>query len=81
MNCCVFPAAALAELGDTAIKTSTGGPTVSTAELWMVPDAAVMFAAPIAMPTASPFDPTEATVGVSEVHVADPVRSCVLPSV
>ncbi len=46
----------------------------------MAPELAVMLADPRPAPTAIPVAPTDATCALSEDQVADPVRSCVLPS-
>jgi hypothetical protein len=71
----------LAAVGDTAMETSTGGFTVSTAELWIVPEVAVMLAAPMPTPAATPPEEIDATEAALEDQAADAVKSCVLPSV
>ena len=51
------------------------------AEFEIVPEVAVMLAEPTPRPLASPELEIFATLGVSDDHEADAVRSCVLPSV
>jgi len=53
---------------------------VTLAEPVTLPEVAVMLVAPREFPVTNPAL-TEATVGVEDVHVAEAVRSCVLPSV
>ena len=67
--------------GVMASETSTGGPTVKVPDPLTPPDVAMMFAPPIPIPLAKPVLPTSATDCVSELQVAEAVRSCVLPSV
>ena len=81
MNCCVLPAATLAEVGDREMDSKTGGPTVSAAEPCADPEVAVILAVPTPTPTARPFEPTDATPVAVDDHVADEVKSWVLPSV
>jgi len=81
VNCCVVPSATVEVCGLIAIDTSAVGVTVSSVELLTVPEVAVMFAVPIATLCASPPLLIVAVEGVSEDHVAVPVRFCVLLSV
>ena len=64
-----------------ANDTSTGGPTVSALDPLTLPEVAVIFAPPIPMPLAIPLLLTSDTDCVSELQVAEEVRSCVVPSV
>lgn len=58
--------------------------TVSEADAWKSPDAAVMAALPLLTLVARPSDPTAllmiATAGASDAQVTRLVMSCVLPS-
>jgi hypothetical protein len=74
------PRANEAFAGVIASDTSAGGPTVNVAEPAMVPTVAVIVVLPCPAPDASPPLLTPATVGVDELQVAEPVRSCVLLS-
>lgn len=67
--------------GVTVSDTSAGGPTVKALDPLTPPDAAVMFAAPMPIPLASPLLLISATDCVSELQVAEAVRSWVVPSV
>ena len=81
MNCCVRPCAMEALAGVSAIETSAGGVTVSTAELLVIlPEVAVIEDVPLATPVASPAVLMVATAGVPEFQAAVAVRFCVLPS-
>ena len=62
------------------IETRTGGDMVTPAEPVTLPEVALMLVAPRKTPVTIPAL-TEATVGVDDVHVAEAVRSCMLPSV
>jgi hypothetical protein len=79
-NCCVFPAATLAMLGEIVIETRTAGATLSVADPLIGPEVAVMLVEPVPVPTASP-PAIDATCVMLDAQVADEVRSCVLPSV
>ena len=46
VNCCVYPAATDAVPGVTAIDVNTGAVTVNVVEPWIVPEVAVIVAAP-----------------------------------
>ena len=58
-----------------------GGPTVSVAELAIEFSVAVIVVTPTAQVLARPVPPTVATVAGDDVHVTEPVKSCVLPFV
>jgi hypothetical protein len=81
VNCCVSPAAIDAGLGATAMETRTGAITDRLDEPVTVPEVALMLVVPSLFPVASPVALTDATAGDEDVHVADAVRFCVLPSV
>jgi hypothetical protein len=76
----VWPAATATDAGVTAIDVSTAAVIVSVAAPWMVPDVAVIVAAPFATLVASPPLLTVAIVAADDVHVAVLVRFCVVPS-
>jgi hypothetical protein len=80
VNCCVYPAATDAVPGVTAIEAKTAAVTVNVAELWIVPEVAVIVAVPFATLVASPLLFTVAIVVADEAHVAVPVRFWVVPS-
>jgi hypothetical protein len=61
--------------GVTVSETSTGGPTVNAPDPLTPAEVAMMFAPPIPIPPARPVLPTSATVCVSEIQVAEAVRS------
>lgn len=79
--CCVVPFAIAPLPGLTANDTSTGGDTVTPVDVPTVPELALIFAVPNAKAITKPLLLTGATVGESEAHVTELVRSCVLPSV
>jgi len=79
VNCCVYPAATDAVPGVTAIEANTGAVTVSVVEPVIVPDVAVIVAAPEARLVASPLLLTVAIVVADEVQVAVLVRFCLVP--
>ncbi len=82
MNGCVRPLAIEGVLGVTAMETSVGAVTVSTAVLLvMLPEIAVMFEVPTPRPVVTPLALMEATALLLEFQVAELVRSCVLLSV
>jgi hypothetical protein len=64
----------------TAIETSGAGATVRVVAPLMVACAAVTVQAPCAIPFATPLPLTVATEGFDEDHVAEVVRSLLLPS-
>lgn len=80
VNCCVLPAAIEGFAGVTAIEARTGEITVSVVVPCTVPETAVIVVLPVMTPLASPAELIVATVGADELHVADAVKSCVLPS-
>ena len=82
MNCCVVPAEIEGFAGVTAIDTKVGAAAknVMVAEPNIEPELAVMVELPGPAPDAWPLLVTLATAAFDEVHVAEPVRSCVLPS-
>ncbi len=80
MNCCVEPAATDVVLGATEIEIKTGAVTVNVADPPIIPDVAVIVVAPCDILVAHP-PPTLATNAADDVHVAEAVKSCVLPSV
>jgi hypothetical protein len=63
-----------------AIDTSAGCATLSAADPLIVPEAAVIVALPIAVALTSPVALMLAAL-LEELHVTEPVRSCVEPSV
>jgi hypothetical protein len=82
VNCCVAPFEMVVVPGETAIDSSVGAVTVSTAVLLvMLPDVAVMLELPTPRPVATPLALIEATAALAEFQVAEFVRSCVLLSV
>jgi hypothetical protein len=62
------------------METSTGAAMVTLLEPATLPELAVMLALPRILPVTSPAL-TGAIVGADDVHVAEAVRSCVVPSV
>ena len=65
--------------GETAIETSAGAATVNAAEPLMVPEVAVIVAAPCAAPVARPAALMLAFALATQV--TELVRFCVVPSV
>ena len=80
-NCCVRPAATEGFAGVTAIDTSTGGATLSVVEPVIDPELALTVVLPCATVCANPVPLIVATLCADELHVTEPVRFCVLPSV
>lgn len=84
VNCWVVPTAILGFVGVTAMDTSVEEVTDRVVEPDIVPEAAVIVAAPTANAVTFPAEPdallTEATVAADELHVTDAVISCVLLS-
>lgn len=78
--CWVVPTGMDAADGATVSETSDGGATVSKDDAEMELELAVMVAVPIAFALANPAVVTLTTL-LEELHVTDPVRSCVLPLV
>ena len=81
VNCWVVPSGIAAAEGVIVSEISAGGLTVIAADPLALPDVAVIVAAPIPIPLADPELLISATDCVSELQVAEVVRSCVLPSV
>ena len=85
VNCCVEPGAIDADGGLTAIDVSDTEPTVKTVFALIEPDTAVISDDPRATAVARPCVPgvllIDATLVAEELHVAEFVRFCVLPSV
>ena len=80
VNCWLVPFAIVALEGVMDMETSTGAVTATLAEPVMAPELALMLAVPIRLPVTNPAL-TGAIAGEEDVHVAEAVRSCVLPSV
>jgi hypothetical protein len=74
------PKGTVAAVGAMANETSAGGPTVKVAAVEIEPAVAVITAVPMALALASPAPLTPATL-LDELHVTEPVRFCVEPSV
>ena len=85
VNACEVPKAIEGLAGAVAIETKAAAVTVSVVVPLIVPDVAVIAAAPVATLVARPCVPRSllmlAVAGVSEVQPTVWVRSCVLPSV
>jgi hypothetical protein len=79
VNCCVLPAATVAEAGVTEILVRTAGVTVKADEPLIVPEVAVIVVVPVATLVASPLLLTVATEVDEDVQVAVLLRFCVLP--
>jgi hypothetical protein len=62
------------------METNCAGVIVSGVDPATEPDVADIFAFPTATPLANPVVETTATAGLSELHVTEVVRFCVLPS-
>ena len=69
------------EAGNTAIETTSGDVTVSTAEPEMAATEAVMFVTPSATPVTRPVASTVATAGLELSHVDVAVWSTAVSSV
>ena len=80
VNCCVTPREIDGSDGVTAIEVSVAGVTVRVVKPLIAPAVAVIVVTPVATLVAKPPLAIVAMVGVEEVHVAEPVRFCVLPS-
>jgi hypothetical protein len=81
VNCCVAPLVIEGFAGVTAIDTSVAGVTVSSVAPVMLPTVAEIVEVPVPTVVARPvFTPIVATVVSEDDHVADAVRSCVVPS-
>jgi hypothetical protein len=81
VNCSVNPAATVAVAGVTAMETTWAGVTVMVADPLMEPLVAVITAVPTDCPVTLPDALTVATAVFWEDHVAEFVRSVVVPSV
>jgi hypothetical protein len=85
VNCCVVPRGIDADGGFTLMDTTTAGVTVRSVLPLTEPAVAVIVVEPCAVAVARPCAPCtlliEATLAAEELHVADVVRSCMLPSV
>jgi len=66
--------------GVTAMEINAAGVTASWLDPLTDPKAAVMLAVPAITAVTSPVPETPAVEADDEVHVAVPVKSCVLPS-
>jgi hypothetical protein len=75
LNCNRAPAETVALEGETTSDTGTGAFTVSRAEPVAEPALAEMVVVPASIVIASPDEPTVATAGIADVHVADCVMS------
>ena len=80
VNCCVRPLATEGFAGVTAIETSVGAVTVRTVVPVIDPDFALIVEVPAVSAVANPAELIVATEVVAEVHVALPVKFCVLLS-
>lgn len=79
-NCWLAPLAIDALPGLTDNDTRTGAVTATLTEPVTAPELALMLVVPSRLPITNPAL-TDATAGEEDVHVAEDVRSCVLPSV
>jgi hypothetical protein len=80
VNCWDAPLATDGFAGVTAMDCSVACVTVSTVDPVMAPEVAVMVEVPLLTAVAKPPGVIDATVVVDELHVAVPVRFCVVPS-
>lgn len=80
VSCCVVLSAKLGLAGLMAIESSCGGVTVRLTAPETPLCVAVTVVVPVANPVARPPTAIVAAVGFDDVHVAEPVRFCVLPS-
>jgi hypothetical protein len=80
LNCCDVPRGILAVTGLTAMDISTGAVTVKVVAPEIAPEVAVIVVVPWLMVAANPVAFTLATVGELEVHVAEVVSVCEVPS-
>jgi hypothetical protein len=79
-NACVAPLTIDGFAGETAMDTSTAGPTVRVVLAVSPLDMALICEVPSAVPVARPPDVIGATLVVDDAHDAEFVRSWVLPS-
>ena len=80
VNCWVVPSGICGIAGVTAIETSAAGVTVKVVEPLVEPAVAVTLALPWLTLVANPWPSTVAILLSAELHLADVVRSSVLPS-
>ncbi len=85
VNCCVAPFGSDTEAGVTLMDVAVTEPTVMTVFPLIEPEVAVIVVEPFATAVAKPCLPAALLIVVTpateELHVADAVRFCVLPSV
>ena len=74
-NCWLVPKAIAGLDGETVIETRFAGPTVTVAEPVMLPEMAVITAAPVETLVANPAEEIPAMAGFDEFQVAELVRS------
>jgi len=79
-NCCVLPTVIVGIVGATVIDLRAAAVTDRVAEPEIEPDAALIVAAPIPFPVATPFDVIVATDVTSELHVVAFVIALCEPS-
>ena len=79
-SCSTVPFANEEFAGVTAIDTRVGAPTVRLVDPEIAPEVAVMDVLPVATPVASPALLIVPIAGSDDVHIAEEVRSWVLPS-
>src|SRR5438067_341724 len=79
-SCRVVPSANVGFAGVIASEARTGDATVSVAVPLTAPEVALIVVVPLATPVAIPLLVIVAMVVRVEVHDAEVVRSCVLPS-
>jgi hypothetical protein len=77
VNCSVLPFAIEGFAGVTAIDTSVAAVTVKVVDPVIPPETALIWLVPVATPVANPPEAIVATVVVTELHVAVPVKFCV----
>ena len=84
LNCCTVPLAIEELVGITAMDVSSVAVTIKVVDPETLPDAAVIVVDPVATAAADPLEPVAllivATPVLDELHVAAPVRSCVVLS-
>jgi len=81
VNCWEAPVVTAGLAGVTAMETKVGAVTVRSVDPPIVPEVAVIVAAPAATAVANPAELMVATLAAEEVQVAEFVRLAVLPSV
>jgi hypothetical protein len=80
LNCCVVPLAIDADPGETAIEASTGAIAEAVTDPLTAPDLAVIVDEPWATEVAKPVEEIVTTPTVSEDHMAELLKSWVVPS-